>query len=232
MATHKEFAGRGNIFDIFTGLIISSDPLHRRISRLSPEVDGISMLYSNRNSSDKFYSMKLICWALREDGSIDGVVPWFDGVRCCDSLYDAEIGQWEGYIAPGNDHVFFGPPAHKILELESAAQFFSKQPPSDSGTLQEFTDSIGTHALLIDSDCEALTLSEVVSWRLNAEGRIQAMLSNPDDVVATPILPGADCLYPADTDPYFRYFFPHKLANQIKAEEPEAMAAIAVLLQR
>ena len=40
------------------------------------------------------------------------------------------------------------------------------------------------------------------------------------------MLPGSACLYPADSNPDFRYFFPHKLANQIKCEEPEAMAAI------
>ena len=56
---------KDNIFDILTGHRVGAKPLQPRIVRISPEVDGISMLYSNFTSTDKLYSMKLVCWALR-----------------------------------------------------------------------------------------------------------------------------------------------------------------------
>jgi hypothetical protein len=236
MARHHKPSGKANIFDIFTGLNISSRPQPQRIVRVSPEVDGICMLYSSFTNDSKLYCMKLLCWALRQDGSVDGMVPWFDGLRCCDSLYDPDIGQWEGYLAPNNDSVFFGPPAHKILELESAVQFFSKRQPQDSDDperpLQEIPDTIGTHALLVDAQRHHLTLSEVISWRLNQNGTMQAMLADQTKAHDTPILPGASCLYPAESHPQFRYLFQHRIANQIKAEEPQAMEAIALLMKR
>jgi len=45
----------------------------------------------------------------------------------------------------------------------------------------------------------------------------------------TPVLPGDGCLYPADKNEDFRYFFQHHIANKIKAQDPEAMAAISLL---
>ena len=45
-----------------------------------------------------------------------------------------------------------------------------------------------------------------------------------------PILPGDDCLYPAEENPHFKYFFQHHIANKIKAKDPEAIAAISQLV--
>ena len=232
MARPTKPTGKANIFDIFTGLNINRQAKPQRIVRVSAEIDGICMLYSSATSASKLYSMKVLCWALRQDGSVDGMVPWFDGLRCCDSLYDPDIGQWEGYLAPDNDSVLFGPPAHKILELETAVQFFTQRQVANHAPIQEIPDAIGTHALLVDAERRHLTLSEVISWRLNQDGNMQPMLADQTQVHDTPILSGASCLYPAQDHPHFRYLFPHRIANQIKAEEPQAMAAVALLLQR
>ena len=86
MTTNKRHSIRGNIFDIFSGLLMKAEPLSPRIVRISPETDGISMLFSNFTSAKKLYRMKLVCWAIREDGSIDGMAPWFDGLSWCGIL--------------------------------------------------------------------------------------------------------------------------------------------------
>jgi hypothetical protein len=73
-------------------------------------------------------------------------------------------------------------------------------------------------------------LVEVVSWRLLHDGSIYGMLADHSKVVSTPVLPGDDCLYAAQTNGNFRYFFQHQIANKIKAQDPEALAAISLLV--
>lgn len=229
MATDKHNHDNSNVIDIFTGLDLDNKA-NQRIIRISPEPDGICMLYSNNTNPDKLFSMKLVCWSLSLDGTIDGMVPWLDGLRSCDSLQDQDIGQWEGYYDPRTDDMFFEPPEHKILELSSAADFFSGQQLNESESIQEIADTIGTHALFIDPLKSNITLSEVVSWRLNKDGRFNAMLIDQDQITSTPVLPGDQCLYAAEQHPEFHYFFQHHVANQIKSEDPRAMTAVAMLL--
>ena len=75
----------------------------------------------------------------------------------------------------------------------------------------------------------SITLKEVVSWRLLNDGTMEAMLIDELKMLNTPVLPGDGCLYPADKNEDFRYFFQHHIANKIKAQDPEAMAAISLL---
>ncbi len=56
------------------------------------------------------------------------------------------------------------------------------------------------------------------------------MLTDQTKVVSTPVLPGDECLYEAQAHENFRYFFQHQIANKIKAEDPEALAAISMLV--
>ena len=56
------------------------------------------------------------------------------------------------------------------------------------------------------------------------------MLADDEKVLSTPILPGDDCLYPAEENRNFKYFFQHHIANKIKAKDPEAIAAISLLV--
>jgi hypothetical protein len=46
---------------------------------------------------------------------------------------------------------------------------------------------------------------------------------------STPVLPGDDCLYAADKNGDFCYFFQHHIANKLKSQDPDALAAISVL---
>jgi hypothetical protein len=95
--------------------------------------------------------------------------------------------------------------------------------------VQEIPDTIGTHAMLADQSDDTLVLTEVLSWRLLNDGSIEAMLIDENTIESTPVMPGDACLYPASDDPRFRYFFQHHIANQIKSEDPVALAAIAML---
>jgi hypothetical protein len=70
----------------------------------------------------------------------------------------------------------------------------------------------------------------VISWRLQANGNVSGMLVDDDKIVDTPVLPGDNCLFAANSNEAFRYFFQHHIANKIKAQDPEAIAAISSLV--
>ncbi|MET0377832.1 MAG: hypothetical protein ABW049_02480 [Spongiibacteraceae bacterium] len=220
-----------NVVDIFSGKPLSALRAEQ-IIRLAPEYDGIAMVYSNRHTDpNKLYAMKILCWALQADGEVVGLVPWLNRLTPCTELDDAATGLWEGYYDPDADNLFFEAPPHKVVELEAAADYFGCGPDNPNPIVQEIPDTIGTHAMLAGSDEHTLVLTEVLSWRLRNDGEVEAMLVDEDSVHETPVLPGAECLYPAEENPRFRYFFQHHIANQIKAEDPVALAAIAMLFE-
>lgn len=221
---------KDNVIDLFTGKPYSSLGEHRFI-RLAPELDGLEMLYSNESSGEKLFSLKILCWALRGNGEVVGLVPWLDDLVGCPTINDPLNGQFEGYYDPGIDELFFEPPIHKIVELESAAEYYEYQSEDAHEVIQEIPDLIGTHAVITSIEDKTLTLQEVVSWRLHNDGAIFGMIVDEKKVESTPILPGDVCLYPAQHNPNFRYFFQHHIANKIKSEDPEALAAISMLVE-
>lgn len=196
--------------------------------RLSPEYDGIELLYANDQHPDKLFSLKVLCWALRDDGEVVAIVPWLKSAVAASELEDPLNGRWEGFRLPDSDWMFYDAPEHKVQELEAASRFFS----SDSQTAsvgQEIPDTIGTHAVCSDDGFETVNLMEVVSWRLTESGQLEAMVAQEDDVTRTPILPGDACLEPVQSRPDFCYFFQHGIANRIKERDPEALAALSLL---
>jgi hypothetical protein len=84
---------------------------------------------------------------------------------------------------------------------------------------------------MTDDGFRTFMLYEVLSWRLMANGKLLAMLVNESAIRETPVLPGDACLYPAQEHPEFRYFFQYRIANKIKERDPEAMAAISLLIE-
>ncbi len=223
--THNE----DNVVDFFSGK--SFTELHdQRFIRLAPEFDGLEMLYSNDSNPDKLFSLKILCWGLKANGEVVGLVPWLNDIVACDEAFDPLNGQWEGYYDAGIDEVFHAAPLHKVIELETASEYYELECENDSDIVQELPDTIGTHAVLANSQSEQLTLIEVISWRLLHDGSIYGMLTDTDKVVNTPVLPGDDCLYPAQGNEDFHYFFQHQIANKIKSEDPEALAAISLLV--
>ncbi|WP_041522626.1 hypothetical protein [Gilvimarinus agarilyticus] len=230
MKTPVKSDNSDNVVDFFSGKSFSE--LHdQRFIRLSAELDGLEMLYSNESNPDKLFSLKVLCWGLRANGEVVGLVPWLNDIVACTDVIDPLNGQWEGYYDAGIDEVFFDAPMHKIIELETAAEYYELECENDDDVVQELPDTIGTHAVLANQANHQLTLVEVVSWRLLHDGSIYGMLTDADKVSSTPVLPGDDCLYPAQKHIEFRYFFQHQIANKIKAEDPEALAAISMLVE-
>lgn len=231
MKTSTPHGDTGNVVDLFSGKPFAT--LHQeRIVRLSPEHEGICMLYStSKTNPDKLYTMRILCWGIRENGEIVGLVPWLNRILPCDELEDPFFGQFEGYYDIAAERVFYHPPPHKVRELETAASYFEAGELDSDTVIQEIPDVIGTHAMLNADDDSSLILTEVLSWRLLFNGHIQAMLIDEEAVSVTPVLPGDPCLYPAEDNPKFRYFFQHQIANQIKSQDPEALAAIALLFE-
>jgi len=221
--------GYTNVFDLFSG-----QPLFeakKRVVRLSPELDGLEMLYSNDAAPSKLYSLKIVCWGLREDGEVVGYVPWLDNIVPCTEINDPLNGRWEGYRDPGIDEIFYTAPAHKSLELQTSLEYYDYDIELPTDIIQEIPDIIGTHAVLTQDGFKSFSLVEVLSWRLLANGEVQGMLVNEDLITSTPVLPGDPCLFVAQEDRHFRYFFQHRIANKIKEQDPEALAAIAVLME-
>jgi hypothetical protein len=219
-----------NVIDLFTRKpYVSRD--EARIIRLSLELDGMEMLYSNDANPERLFSLKILAWGLRANGEVVGLVPWLNDLIPCTDIHDPLHGSWEGYFDPGIDEVFFEPPLHKVIELETAAEYFDYICDNPDDIIQELPDTLGTHAVFSDKENKTLILQEIVSWRLHSDGVILGMLINPDKVQSTPVLPGDDCLYPAQAKENFRYFFQHHIANKIKSEDPEALAAMCLLVE-
>ncbi len=230
MKTPSSGQDSDNVIDLFTGKSYTSQ-FDKRVIRLSPELDGLEMLYSNEVSEDKYFSLKVLCWALCANGDVVGLVPWLDDIIACPDINDPLNGTFEGYYDPGIDELFYEPPIHKIVELETAAEYYDYQCDNPNDIVQEVPDTIGTHAVLSSDGFKCLSLQEVVSWRLHHDGTLSGMLIDEEKVESTPVLPGDTCLYPAQSDEQFKYFFQHHIANKIKAEDPEALAAISMLVE-
>jgi len=198
--------------------------------RVSPELDGLEMLYSNEAAPAKLYSLKIVCWGMREDGEVIGYVPWLGSLVACTEIDDPLNGRWEGYRDPGIDELFYAAPAHKVLELQTALEYYDYDIENESDIIQEIPDSIGTHSVFTSDGFKSFALMEVISWRLLANGHIYGMVVDESQIQTTPVLPGDSCLFAAQEHPEFRYFFQHRIANKIKQRDPEALAAIAVLV--
>lgn len=219
-----------NVIDIFTRKPLS-DYLNNRLIRIAPELDGLEMLYSNAEHQDKLFSIKVLAWGLRMDGEVVGLVPWLNQLVACDEINDPLNGQWQGYYDQGVDELFFAAPLHKVVELETAADYYEYECEAGNEIIQEIPDTIGTHAVMSSDNFHNITLKEVVSWRLLHDGSVSGMLIDEDKVLSTPVLPGDDCLFPADKNADFRYFFQHNIANKLKSQDPEALAAISLLVE-
>jgi len=232
---------QSKVIDFFT-----REPLayvHKKIIRIAPELDSLEMLYTNDTTPEKLYSMKIACWALREDGSVVAMVPWLNDIVPSPEINDPLNGRWEGYRNPKNNTLFYEAPEHKVSELESSASFYGEEAGYLSedplqaynlnpNVVQEIPDVIGTHAVLTQNGFRSFTLIEVLSWQLHKDGTIHGMLVDELSVQSTPVLPGDPCLFSAQNHNEFRYFFQHRIANKIKDQDPEALAAISLLIER
>jgi hypothetical protein len=199
-----------------------------RIVRVSPENDGLELLYANDRHPDTLFSVRILCWALLDNNEVVAMVPWLNAVVPSSELEDPLNGRWEGYRLPHSSYLFTEAPQYKADELRAAVQFFGKSSAARE-VVQEVPDAIGTHAVFSSDGFHSISLLEVVSWRLTGDGRLLAMVIEEGEVTSTPVLPGDPCLHAAQEQPTFRYFFQHQVANRIKERDPETLAAISVL---
>ncbi|MBD2859632.1 hypothetical protein IB286_11500 [Spongiibacter sp. KMU-158] len=198
----------------------------QKILQLSPEYEGLCLLYSHHAlSHDKLYAIKILCWARLADGSVVALVPWLKGIARCIDLDNPESGCAEGYYCPRSERRFSDAPEHHQRALEVRATY-----PNNSPIVQEIPDLTGSHAALIHEDNSRFQLEPVVSWQLNDKGEMTAMLADTSETKEWPILPGSDCLYPATEENGFRYFFQYHIANQIKSGGVMATRALSKLI--
>jgi hypothetical protein len=231
MTTTSHPPGPENVYDIFTGQPSSSHS-GQQIIRLAPELDGLEMLYSNKLNPNKLFAIKVLCWALRRNGEVTGLIPWMNQVIPCAEISDPLEGRFEGYFDPGIDEVFYEAPIHKIVELETAAEYYEFQSDNPHDVVQEIPDTLGTHAVFGSKDAHNLFLTAIISWQLHNDGSLHGMVIDEKQCTETPVLPGDPCLYSASAKSTFRYYFQHHIANKIKARDPEALAAIAMLVEK
>lgn len=200
-----------------------------RVIRLSPELDGLETLYSNDSSVGVCFNLKIVAWALKNSGVVVGLIPWLRDIIECPKFSDPLNGYWAGYRNPKTEDIFYEPPKHKVVELETAAEYFSGQEALSAEWIQEIPDSLGTHALFTPDDFHTIQLIEVVSWRLLKNGRILGMLPEYDKITDYPILLSEKNLYPAQDHPNFKCFFHFSLVERIKKHDPDAMNALSLL---
>lgn len=217
----------GNIVDFLS----RRDQKRSRIVRIAPENDGLRALYSNDRHPDHLVSVDIIGWALLDSGDVTALVPWLKDVTVAAKLADPLNGHCEGYWDPHRHCEIGSAPPHKVAELRTALEFFGPAANDHRIVVQSIPDAPGTHAVLTGDDFSTIRLLEVHDWQLRGDGAVLAMLTDFDRVTDTPVRSGDDCLYPAQEHPHFRYFFQHAVANQIKRQDPEAMACLAMLMK-
>lgn len=204
-----------------------------KIVRISPEYEGISMLYGNDANPGRLFKLKLIAWGLQKNGQVVGLVPWLNRVSASPTMTDPLNGHWEGYYDEQNGEIFYSPPDYKCNELKIGYDYQqSHHRQKDSAfVIQELPDQIGTHAVYGDSRQGGFFVTAVVSWRLVQNGTLEAMLINPNKVTQTPVLSGDESLYSVYKNPNFKYFFQYSIANKVKAQDPEVLKAMSALIR-
>ncbi|MDD7805021.1 MAG: hypothetical protein PUP46_05570 [Endozoicomonas sp. (ex Botrylloides leachii)] len=227
----KKTVDKTNVIDLFSRKPVNQSAKNQ-IIRLTPELDGMEMLYSNDSNSGKLYSMKVLCWALMSNGQVDALIPWLNKVVPAKELSDPLNGHWEGYYDSVHDQAFFEPPAHKVNELSEAAAYYTNSSANKDLIIQEITDTIGTHAVLTEDHFQTIVLVHITSWRLYNDGRIHAMIADEGKIDTTPVLIGDPCLIAAQEQKNFRYFFHHIIANKIKKGDPDAISAFTNLIEK
>ncbi|WP_339674550.1 hypothetical protein [uncultured Zhongshania sp.] len=205
----------------------SSRTEQHRILRISPEYEGLCLLYAHHAlSRDKLYAVKILAWARLANGQDVAILPWLSGIVRCIDLKDPESGQTRGYYDPRSSRHFSDIPPHHAAALDAMCEY-----PQQSGMhiVQEIPDLIGSHAALLSDDKQFL-LEPVISWRLHSDGKLEALVADLSLARESPVLPSDECLYPVQREGNFRYFFQYHIANQIKAGGQIATRALQQLL--
>jgi hypothetical protein len=234
----KSHPGKATVIDLFSKQVLHPGD-DQRVVRISPEYDGISMLYSNDTTPGKTFKLQLIGWGLQHNGKVVGLIPWLNSVTSCPALGDPLNGRWEGYINARTGEIFYQAPDYKVAELQAAYNFYchnhslykTTNDSSDKQVVQEIPDQIGTHAVFGDKKNQLFVLAPIFSWQLQKNGRIEGMLINPKKVQQTPVLVGDNALYSVNKHTDFKYYLQYAIANKIKTQDPEVLRAMSALIK-
>lgn len=201
----------------------------KSLTRLAPELDGLEMVYQLDSDPENYYGMPILAWGLREDGQVVGLIPWMDTLTPCHRLDSHENGCFVGYRDPETEEIFTEPPEHKWHELTSAADYFDYEASPEVTLIQQIPDTLGTHALCMDSTKAPWQMKPVYGWNLYSDGNVDALLADEDKATMTPILLGDTCLYSARSCHPKLYFFQRHIANRILEEDPATLEALALI---
>ena len=204
-----------------------------RIIQVYPETRGIKMLYASSEKKEHYVAVPIVCWALKANGDIVGLVPWINEVLSCDEIAARFDLCWEGYYDEFNEEILAFPPGYAVAMLTTAARFIREQAggttKSNKNIVEEFSDQIGSHVLLLNAATQSLNLEAVICWQLDSDGVLHSMLTDESRVEKYPVVTGDTCLYRAHENPNFRCFFQRDIANQIRDRDPETLRAIEEL---
>lgn len=113
-----------NVVNLFTGKSVIEQ--HRQsIVHMCPENTGIRMLYASPNNPERLIAVPILCWGLRADGEVVGMVPWINEVVDCTSVEQHLDVSWEGYYIEESDSIFFDAPPVIVAQLATAMRFNS-----------------------------------------------------------------------------------------------------------
>jgi len=217
------------VIDLFSGR--EHQPQHHpKVVRLAPELDGFEVLYSDEHghpqTGQELFSVSILFWALLDDGSFAGMIPWFDELIICSNLNCPSKGFFQGYYDPGLDQTVPQVPEHKCIELITAADYFDFEEDETVFVVQELADTCGSHAVFTADNFDNFSMTEVFSWRLYSDGCIQALMVDVEKVERWPVLVGDDCLVACNEAPDFVNFFQYRVAINIKELDADTMAVL------
>lgn len=202
----------------------------KSLVRLSPELDGLEMVYQLDNDPERFYSMPVLAWGLRDDGLVVGLIPWMEKLTPCHLINSGEYGCFVGYRDPETEEIFPDPPEHKWHELTASAEYFDYESSRELTIIQQLPDHQGTYALCMESQHQPWQLKQVYGWNLYNDGSIDALVADDSKATMTPILLKDACLYSTRTRHPKVYFFQRHIANKIMQEDPETLENLALMV--
>lgn len=201
----------GTVVDLFSRR--SALPPTSQIIRIEPEHDDVMAIRRDANGPRR---LRIACWALRDNGEAEALIPWHDGLKSSRSFTDPLGGEFDGFIM--RDSAYESDPDYilkaKRVILEAGALVAQGR--------QVVPDFTGTHAVIITED--EFALLPVASWVL-ADGQVTAnLLTKSEDILETQISKKCDTL--AKDHPGFRYYVPFELATYIlDSEDPDEIFA-------
>jgi len=182
------------------------DPNH--LTKIMLEWDGHVMAYK-RPHDETFYGVPLIGWGLTTTGKIEGLVPWRNKVRFCETLALDEC-EFTGYLHPKTDNLRSYAPADVCSFL-----FTGVQAGIDSALHYEIPDLTATYAMFIDG-ANGIELIPVAKWILRKDGTVTALAEASQTRACTLV----------DECNEFCYYVSKAIANKIRAGDIETLGAL------